>query len=470
MKRLKAYIPALSVFALALLVRVVYNLTSARGYVPLDDAALYNNLGYAIVYQHCFCEYLKQPYLALGRPPLWPYILSIIYRLTPQPSLSTVDSDIQVFYARMLLSVVGSCTCVLVYLLARDFFGKRIGLITGCMAAVYVGLFIYDGWIYTESLYIFLFTAFVYTLYRLQCTKQWRWALLGGIALALAALTRPNGPVLFGLLALWGIVIVLAKGVPWKTVAKSGLAITGIALILIAPWTYRNYQVSHSFILVSLGSGDALLGVYNDTVLSGVYNDTVAKGKTGLWVSGYGIVPHPNLPAIVLAGHDAPNYTPEDDRIATDYALTWIRHHWRAMPKLLGEHLLMMWTPFTAENALPFRVFSDRLSSQIIWFMIQYIPIPIFLLALFGLIVTWRSRKQQLIVVYVSIALTIAENIAFYGNMRFRAPIEPLLLLLVGGVIWWFTSAEPGTLRSQKKQRQRSNSLDAPVPAENLSV
>ena len=54
MKRLKAYIPALSVFALALLVRVVYNLTSARGYVARDDAGLYNHLAYSIVYQPCF--------------------------------------------------------------------------------------------------------------------------------------------------------------------------------------------------------------------------------------------------------------------------------------------------------------------------------------------------------------------------------------------------------------------------------
>lgn len=449
MKRLKAYIPALSVFALALLVRVVYNLTSARGYVPRDDAALYNILGYAIVYRHCFCEYLNQPYLALGRPPLWPYILSIIYRLTPQPPLSMVDSGIQVFYARMLLSVVGSCTCVLVYLLARDLFGKRIGLITGCMAAVYVGLFIYDGWVYAESLYIFLFTAFVYTLYRLQCTKQWRWVLLSGIALALAALTRPNGPVLFVLLALWGIAIVLAKGVPWKTVAKSGLAITGIALVLIAPWTYRNYQVSHSFILVSLVSGDLLLGVYNDNV---------AKGTTGLWTSPLNITPRPNLPPVVLEGHDAIGYTPQDDQIATDYALHWMMTHLSEMPRLLSEHLLTMWTPFTAENGLPFRVFSDRLSSQIVWFMIQYIPIPIFLLALFGLIVTWRSRKQQLIVVYISIALTIAENIVFYGNMRFRAPIEPLLVLLVGGFVWWLTRNEPGTLRHWRQLKRANKS------------
>jgi hypothetical protein len=45
------------------------------------------------------------------------------------------------------------------------------------------------------------------------------------------------------------------------------------------------------------------------------------------------------------------------------------------------------------------------------------------------------------------IVLTIAQCIIFYGIPRFRAPIEPILILLGAGVAWWVTSREPGTLR-----------------------
>jgi hypothetical protein len=40
-------------------------------------------------------------------------------------------------------------------------------------------------------------------------------------------------------------------------------------------------------------------------------------------------------------------------------------------------------------------------------------------------------------VVYLTLAMTILMNVISYGDMRFRAPIEPLLVLLAGGFVWW---------------------------------
>jgi hypothetical protein len=45
------------------------------------------------------------------------------------------------------------------------------------------------------------------------------------------------------------------------------------------------------------------------------------------------------------------------------------------------------------------------------------------------------------------IILTIAQNIIYYGSSRLRAPIEPMLILLAAGFIWWLTYKEKGTLR-----------------------
>jgi 4-amino-4-deoxy-L-arabinose transferase-like glycosyltransferase len=444
-KRLQNHASLFSVFFLAFFVRLIYNLTSARQYYATYDAAWYNHIAYSLVYQHCFCQYLNTTLPSISRPPLWPYILSLFYFLTPRPSLQVLDSGIQVFDGRLLLCFIGSSTCVLVYLLARDLFGKRIALVTGYIAAVYTGLFIYDGWLYTESLYTFLQTVFLYSLYRWQRTRQRRWIVLSGLSLGLATLARPNGAVLIAMLALWSIVMVLAKGLPWQTIVKSTLAITCIAAALVAPWTYRNYLVLHSFVLVSIGEGDALLGAYNDTVL---------RDTTGRWIAPRSIRPRPNLPSIVLAGHDAGRYTPQNDEMATDYALRWIVSHWRDLPRLLGEHFISIWTPYTPEENLPFRQHSDLFSSQVVWYMVLSMPIPIFLLALLGGLVTWRRWKQQLIIVYMMMGLVIAQNLVFYGSMRFRSSIEPLLVLLAGGAIWWLTGDEPGTLRYRRLRKR----------------
>lgn len=445
-KRLQKHASLLIVFFLAFFVRLLYNLTSARQYRARFDAAWYNHIAYSIVYQHCFCQHLDT-WPSISRPPLWPAILSIFYFFTPRPSLSTLDTGVQVFDGRLLLCFIGSFTCVLVYLLARELFGKRVALITGCIAAVYTGLFIYDGWLYTESLYTFLQTLFLFTLYQMQHRRQRRWVVLSGLALGLAALTRPNGSILLVMFALWCIVMVRTRGVSWRSVVRSALAITCVAAALVAPWTYRNYLLTHSFVLVSIGEGDVLLGSYNDRVVS---------GTTGFWIALRDVQPRPPLPAIVMAGHDAEHYTPQDDSIATDYALQWIVSHWRDIPRLVGEHFISMWTPYTPEENLPFRQHPDLLSSQIVWIMTIAMPIPIFLLALLGGFVTWRRWKQDLRIVHMMIALVIAQNLVFYGTMRFRSSIEPLLVLLAGGAIWWCTVDEPGTLRYRRLQKRAS--------------
>jgi len=423
LKRFQASFPLVAVFLLALFIRLLYNLTVARNYFVKYDAAWYDHIAYHIAYLHCFCQYPHYP--SISRPPLWPYILSIFYILPRKANPQQLDTGVQVFYGRLFLCFIGSFTCMLVYLLARDLFGRRIALISGIKAAVYTGLFIYDGWLYSESLYTFLVTAFTISVYRLQQTAQRRWIVVSGLLLGLATLTRPNGLILPGMLFLWAIAVLLAKALPWQLVVKSIVVIIGIAAVLIAPWTYRNYLVSHSFVLVSVGEGDVLLGAYNDNVL---------RGTSGIWTSPRYITPRPDLPPEVLQGKDTERYTPQDDKIAVNYAFHWIELHWRNMPRLLTLHLVDMWA-YTPENNLPFIEYPGRLSSQVVRYMTLLMPIPLFLLASFGLLVTWQDRKRQLFMIYSVIMLTIVQNLVFYGVMRFRAPIEPLLVILAGGAL-----------------------------------
>src|SRR5437588_8366200 len=156
MKRMRPLLPAMSIFFLALLVRLVYNVTVARNYTPLHDSFSYYMLGVHILNEHCFCV---QPNIPTAyRAPLWPAIIAAIIGLLGQHD----------YLLRYFLCLVGSGTCVIVYLFARDLFGRRIGLLAGVAAAIYPPLYIYDGWLYTESLYIFLFFAFCYAVYRLQ--------------------------------------------------------------------------------------------------------------------------------------------------------------------------------------------------------------------------------------------------------------------------------------------------------------
>src|SRR5216684_5140361 len=258
MKRIKPMLPAIGIFCFALTVRVIYNNTVAYHYYPLHDSAFYQGIAFHLLKEHCFCLEAYVP--TVYRAPLWPFTIAGI-------SLIFGPSD---YFARLFLSLIGSGTCVLVYLFARDLFNQRIGIIAGVAAAIYPELYIYDGWLYTESLYIFLLFAVCYTLFRIQRAGTgkiglWLWC---GALLGLLSHTRPNGIIVIGIVIAWAIVMI------WLKVLKPRPAITGfiaaalLACVLIAPWTVRNYLVSHSFIPVATGDGTVLLGAYNDQILT----------------------------------------------------------------------------------------------------------------------------------------------------------------------------------------------------------
>ena len=416
MKRLQAYLPVVGIFCFALLVRIIYNLTVARDYYPLRDSFFYQSIAFSIVRAHCFC--VAPPLPTVDRAPLWPAIIAVIYA-----ALGFHD-----FYARLFLCFIGSGTCTLLYLFARDLFSQRIGVLAGLVAAIYPELYIYDGWLYAESLYIFLLFAFCYILYRLQRTSQAGWAILGGVVLGLLSLTRPNALLVLILFIVWAISVGWTKIIPWRVVTKRAMTIVLISLALIAPWTARNYAISQAFVPVATGDGTVLLGAYNNLILR-------TPNFVGAWIA-----PKQSNPAIARPynGICAASCEVARENAFRSAAVQWIGSHASVMPYLLGLHFIRMWQPDTEEADLPTKRFPNQSPSQFVKSMMQKFPVPIFILAALGLVVTWR-RWRELLFIYLMIALVIGENVVFYGSPRFRAPLEPILILLAAGAIWWMT-------------------------------
>ncbi len=426
---LKPWLPAIGIFSLALLVRVTYNNTVAHDYYPLHDSRFYQVIGFNLLKEHCFC---LMPHIStVDRAPLWPAIIAVIaFFLGPGDYL-----------ARLFLCGIGSGTCVLLYLFARDIFGRHVGVLAGVIAAIYPELYIYDGWLYTESLYTFLLLALCYGLYRLQRSPEgsrwWLW--IGyGVLLGLLSLTRPNGIIVLGLLLIWAIVMIWVKSMSLRATVKGVTATTLIALALIAPWTLRNYLVSHAFIPVATGDGIVLLGAYNDEILT-------RPGYAVSWINPLASSPAVTRPFPLFTC--TPSCQVAQEASYREHAGQWIQEHITSMPYLLEFHFLNMWQPDTREADLPTDRFPQQLSSRIVSAMMKTFPIPIFILAALGLLVTFR-RWRELLFVYFMILLTIAECLVFYGSARFRAPIEPMLILLAVGAMWWLTQrlypAKPG--------------------------
>ncbi len=422
MNRLRPIWPTIAIFILALVVRVLYNLTVAKHYNPLHDSAFYQAIGFHMLSEHCFC--LESYITTVYRTPLWPILIALL-------SLVLGKSD---FFARMFLCILDAGTCVLIYLFARDLFQRRVGIVIGIIAALDPTLYIYTGWLYTETLYTFFLFAFCYTLYRLQRRFRLRTALLGGVLVGLLSLTRPNGLLVLGLGIGWLVLIGWLLRHSWRQILSGALLMTVTACVLIAPWTVRNYEVSHSFVPVATGDGTVLLGSYNNAILN-------TPGYQGSWINPLHSSPKIAYSFPLLTCNASCEVARET--AFRDAAIQWIKTHLSAMPYVLAMHLVNMWRPTAPEADMPVYRFPHQLSSKLVLLMLNLFAWPIYALALWGLIVT-RRKWRELLFVYLVLLFTILENLVFYGSPRFRAPIEPVLLLLAAGALWWLGRAKIG--------------------------
>ena len=203
-----------------------------------------------------------------------------------------------------------------------------------------------------------------------------------------------------------------------------------VAFALIAPWTLRNYLVSHSFVSIATGDGTVLLGAYNDQMLN-------SPDNKGSWVNPL------KLRADLSLLQPFPLYTcnavceVQREDVSKSAAIQWIHTQLSVMPQMLFYLFVNFWTPDTREADMPMYRFPTQLSSQVQLILAQIFPIPIFLLAALGLVVTLRRCWGELWFSYAVLLLTLGEALAYYGSSRFRAPIEPLLILLAAGALWW---------------------------------
>jgi hypothetical protein len=227
-----------------------------------------------------------------------------------------------------------------------------------------------------------------------------------------------------------------------------------LACLLVGPWILRDYVVSHSFVLVASGSGTVLLGAYNTMAVTD-------QQHLGGWIGPGQSDPQVTTP---FTSHVCP--APCEvalESAETDAAIQWIRSHPNEIPRLLLYHLQNFFTPYTSEADMPLNRFPQQTSSQVVLAMSNTFPIPIFLLAGLGLVVTLRRYWDQLLFAYLVILGTVAEILVFYGNARFRSPIEPLLIVLGAGALWWLLETQPGTLRWTLRQRPAAPTTAVPV-------
>jgi len=324
------------------------------------------------------------------RGPIYPLFLAVIYCFWGHSYVAV----------RFIQSVIEAFTCIIVYLVAKELLGNKTGLASAFICALYYPFIQQSAYILTEVLFNLLLTMSLYFLLRYYNKRKILSALFpASLIFGLASLCRES--VLYFPLGIFLWLVHINRN-------KIRIGLTGVAIFMlgiclsVGPWTLRNYSIYKAFIPLTVSGGHALY--YG--------NNSKATGGTLGWNR---LEKDSFLPQDL--GY--PVYSLEADRKLFKLASGYIKQH-PARFFLLGiRKTINMWRPFYADAHLLNKI------------VMGFQQIPLMLFAVLGILVnlTKNRKNEGLWLVYFLILYYIAIHAVTIGEIRYRYPIMPYLII-----------------------------------------
>lgn len=168
---------------------------------------------------------------------------------------------------RLAMCLVGTVSIAVIAYVARRLVDPTVGLIAAGIAAVYPNLWINDGMLMVETVFILASATALLAVYRYLAEPDIWDVVLLSCALTVAAMTRPEAIVLFGVLVL--PVVLARRQLPWRTrVVHVGVAAV-FPVLAFAPWVLYNLGRYEEPVLLSTGAGQTLAVGNCDLTYSG---------------------------------------------------------------------------------------------------------------------------------------------------------------------------------------------------------
>jgi len=353
------------------------------------DEREYSELAVTLVQGKGFVDCEGRP--TAYRPPGWPYIISLLYRLWPSPLAAKVFNSMAYAFTAFGLSI-------LVGRLAPA------GRVFAPLLLLFYPLGIYTAsTLYPQAIGMALLVAIVALL---TCRKE-SIAVAGyaGILSGLLALTIPSHLLVIPLI-ICGMILT-NRGTLSVQLYRSTLFIL-LSVMVVCPWTMRNHLVVGKFIPVSTNSGVNLL--------LGNSENTGPNSGVNVDVSRY---------IEQVKGLEEA----ETDARYRKFAIEWVLRNPREASILYLRKVLNY---FNFRNELLVKTEASPLRNAIIF--ITYYP-----LLLIAVVRLWMYRGDRicpdewfLYFLYFGNALVSA---VFFTRMRFRMPFDALLVAIVAIMI-----------------------------------
>jgi len=344
--------------------------------------------------------------------PLYPYFLAL---------LKFFGGD-GLWPIRIVQALLGSASCVLLFLAGESFFSRKAGLIAGLGLALYPPAIFFDSLVQKASLGGFLATLLLLCIARVQAAPTPRRWLACGATLGALMATREETwlvvPVLLGWLWLrW------RSEAPTVRARWSASFVGGLALLL-APIAARNAYVGGEFTLTTSQAGSNFY-IGNHAGAQGVYEPLRA---------GRAHTPLERVDAKELAELGAGRaLTPNE---VSSYwfgkSFEWIRAHPGAWLALLARKAGLLLNRYEIPDYECQEYYAEH--SWLLRGLGKVFHFGMLApLAAFGLVSVWSLRGRHAVLLALLATFSVG-CIAFYVFARYRYPVVPILWLYGGAI------------------------------------
>lgn len=356
---------------------------------------------------------LENGQLTARRPPLYPAVLSVLYRAF----------GVSVAMARFFQVLLGTAIVALVFFTTRRLFTPGTAWIAAALAAVNPYLVFMSAYMLTENLYTALLLGGVFLASKAPVVAGAPWrAGLAGLAFGLATLCRPTA----WFLALWaaGFGVVLGEGSLRGRMAR-GAVLLGVVIATLLPWGIRNHAVFDRWEFFTFHGGITFYQGNNAVVLQ--------------YPQYHGGV----TPLTMLPAWDEIKSLPEVESDAATRRLgrQFLRDNKEKVPLLVWRKFVRFWRLKSEAGLSGIRSgwwfdkdsrLGKLAASFDVGFVYSIVAIPLFVA---GFLASLTSRRRFVLLVgFVAVHVLVA--LVFFGSLRMRLPIEPVIGMFAADFLW----------------------------------
>jgi 4-amino-4-deoxy-L-arabinose transferase-like glycosyltransferase len=328
------------------------------------------------------------------RAPGLPFVLAGVYALV----------GLHAEAAYLLFCLLGAASCVLTWAMVRELLSERAARVAGVLAAVYLGDIYFAATFLSENVFVPCLALGLWLFLRHLHAGTLTTLLGAGLVLGFATLVRPFALLLLPFLM---AILLLAQKQQGRLRPFTTLAFTAVFLLVVAPWTVRNWFVFQRFVLVASNGGSTFYGGNNERVVT-------EPRFYGYWLS-----------TTELPHRDLIDATPDEishDKMEWRLGLDWLREHPGSIPKMCVLKVARL------AVGLP-----DFDGGSRLYYVLRIVGYaPFFVLILIGAIrCLWRRCywSPPWLVMHGTMLATIATALIFWGSPRFRDANLPVLMV-----------------------------------------